>query len=282
MSQRLNCLGVTSLQLAWILPVLFALFLGIIDIGRFFFIRYRLNIAASEALDLALQGSGTDIDIRGLSPSDPKFKAFVAARDKVLDAAEKEALLAWVSRPESGGMADLLLAIHQDELITGYAHPLPSKPRGAVLLRPGEQAKIKTASSAWKEIFGAGALTSTSASNYDEVLRNNPTAVELRAHMKPILAPFFDLTVIGRASGYRRVITPSAVQEANQLAKEGVSTTTITTTTTTTRTTTSSMTTTTITCAMSWEERIVDCATWWKKCPDPVICENCIPCQGGL
>lgn len=275
--------GTSSLQLALILPIFLLFLMGLVDIARYYWIKHSLNTAAELGVKMAIYRDELGIDLRGRSPDDLLFRTYQRARKEVLDAAIKRSLnSSLLSLPGTASMSDLLIMAQDDSALSGYLHALPLSESAAALVRPGEKAWVKLASGQWEEIISTDPiLQMTKQANYADALKERPLLVELRAQMKPILVPFFDITVSGRASGRKRFTTPESLQLESALAKEGISTTS-TTTTTSTSVTTSSATTTTIQCVKSWEQRIIDCAKKWKGCPDPVNCVNCVQCAGGM
>jgi len=237
--------GVTMIEMAMLIGIVFVFTLNMVDIARFLMLEAILNKGAEDGLNVATKISNFDYDIRQLSVSDSRYYDFYEARRRVLDSATRLPLNTFFTQPGTASDAELIGYEHRDTEVQGaVAGSEPTLVRAAAVIRPGEVVFESTDPS--KVITNMrrgpdpGNVLPAVPWRMMNGLQNNPIQIELRAKVRPFcpasLCPWFggERILVGRAFGYRENAIPRGPLPAENPADMPAGYATASTVTTTT------------------------------------------------
>ncbi len=222
--------GATLLEAVMVLIILVSVLFTSFDVMRYFAVAAVLNKGAQDGLTMAAEIKETDIDVWGLDLSKPedidKYNRFKAARNKVITEALRLPLATLMGPYHSGYKVQL----QQVKMIDGFSDVSTQDVMGDVaVLRPGDSATIEGFDGNWRwEHNPCRCLASTvnndcvnkrqvNQESLSRLMQSCPIVISLHATLEPItpglssLLP--QLTVEGRAAGWREIVPKSGMRE---------------------------------------------------------------------
>jgi hypothetical protein len=187
--------GVTMVEFALVLPLLMLLLIGIIDVSRYFAYQAILNKGAENGLNLALKVPNLDVDLALYQPTDLDYQRYQQARGLVIQSAVDVPMRTFFSDSSTDSIAKLV----------NYSYIDPGASTSeldAGLIFPGQALATSDGATVAHKTFP----NPPTAQTKEDLLKQHPIMVELRAEVRP-LTPFMQpITLRARAMGYREEI----------------------------------------------------------------------------
>jgi hypothetical protein len=214
--------GATVLEFAIVLPILMLACLSVIDLARYLTIQALLNKGAEDGLNMAMKMPNLDIDIRNLKDTDANYQVFREARRRVIWAATRLPLATLVTDFDTPSSAQLAQWTITDQGMDGVT---PSYNKGAVLLRPGEQAAVDihgTTVVVDHPTVKPGGGGAPPPQTPEMLMKKNPISIQLDARVDMFLPFFGTMMARGVATGYRENIPTGPLPQAEPGDAEAV------------------------------------------------------------
>ncbi|MBX7137790.1 MAG: pilus assembly protein [Oligoflexia bacterium] len=213
---RIRAAGVSTVETAFVLPLLLALVFVIIDLSRYFGVQGVSSQGAQRGIDLAiktvnLEGSSTDPD-------------FVRARTRVIEEAAKLPAASLVRNWTALGSGARFVGFSGYSVKHSETSAVVQEDVAAILLRPGDECVSDKAgtlhchptvcppANAACLALHPGARAMTASDTIENLLQSDPLVIEMPVVYRSLL-PLpglgqFNLT--GLAAGYREILTSGA------------------------------------------------------------------------
>lgn len=203
-----NCAGVSIFQFALTFPILMVFVLTLVDFSRILLVKALLNKGAEDGVALAVKIPNFEIDIRNFAAGSVEYARFQQARNLIADAATRlprRTLITPSSDPTSSYFTPYR---YVDTLDAGATVNPP--PYDVAILRPGESVEIKPGSGNWlyHSTYAPAAPGVPAPQSPELLMKSEPIVVEMRATVVTFSPVLRDVTVAGRAMGYREENIP--------------------------------------------------------------------------
>ena len=202
---HLNSKGVSMVEFALVMPFFILLVFGLIDISRYFAYQAILNKGAENGINLAMKIPNLDVDLTTEQQGSINYLRYQQARDLVLNTASEFPLrtLFSDSNQQDGtlvSLATLESFTYPDNDSNGLAHNYD-----AALIFPAESIILDSTGGSI-EHKTLPSSSPSSAQGKQNLLKQHPVILKLRARIKPI-SPFVQpITIESTAMGFREEV----------------------------------------------------------------------------